>query len=307
MSYTLNPKDFIHETDRKAMESLKAVPGFDKFVKFYLKHFDERAMKILNLSSKLKLSPEQCPRIYNLLVPVCNKLNIEVPELYLELNRDPNAYTSGDTYIYITVTTGLLDQMTDDEIQSVLAHECGHIVCHHVLYRSMGTILLNGAGILLGTGLPELLKIPFAYWMRCSELSADRVASIYTNGPDRVIDVMLRLIGGGKAYSEEINKELFMQQAAEFKEYTENSKWNKTLEYFILYNYSHPFLAVRALEINEWCKTEQFKKIQESLWGPRLLEGWGICPYCHAQIHPDWVFCKKCGKPLNKNGRELCH
>ena len=135
MSYSVNPRDFIHENDSKALNALKSIPGFDQFVKAFMKVYNEPSMKILNMSSKVRLSEEQCPRIYNLLVPICEKFSIPVPELYLELDRSPNAYTSGDTTIFITVTTGLLELMSDEEIQAVLAHECGHIVCHHVLYQ----------------------------------------------------------------------------------------------------------------------------------------------------------------------------
>ena len=49
------------------------------------------------------------PDIYNLVPPRCDKLGIDVPDLYLELNRDPNAYTFGDTEVAIVLTSGLLE------------------------------------------------------------------------------------------------------------------------------------------------------------------------------------------------------
>lgn len=110
-----------------------------------------------------------------MLPPICEKLGIDVPELYLQLNVNPNAYTYGDTEPFIVITSGLLETVPDELIPTILAHECGHIACHHTLYTTMGNLILNGANIL---GLNELASIPiqvaFHYWMRCSEFSAVR-------------------------------------------------------------------------------------------------------------------------------------
>lgn len=297
MQYYVNPRDYIHENDKKALDALKAIPGFDQLTKAFMKVFSERTMKILNMSSKVRLSPEQCPRIYNLLVPICEKFQIPVPELYLELDRMPNAYTSGDSTIFITVTSGLLELLTDDEIQAVLAHECGHIVCHHVLYHTMGQMVLNGAATLLGLGqlVTTALSVAFSYWMRCSEFSADRAAAVFCGGPERVVDVMLRLAGGTSEVAHEINPELFMEQAKDYEDYVDDSNWNKILEALTLMNASHPFLAVRAASISQWCKASTFARITSA--SVPALPGGG-CPKCGTQVDDDWAFCRKCGTPL---------
>lgn len=300
MNYSVNPRDFIHESDSKALNALKSIPGFDQFVKAFLKVYNEPTMKILNMSSKVRLSEQQCPRIYNLLVPICEKFSIPVPELYLELDRTPNAYTNGDTTIFITVTTGLLELMSDDEIQAVLAHECGHIVCHHVLYHTMGQIVLNGAASFLGLGalVNTALSTAFSYWMRCSEFSADRAAAVFCGGPDKVVDIMLRLAGGSKEVADEIDAEIFMQQAAEYAAYVGDSKWNKLLEFLALMNVTHPFLAVRAASIKAWCNGGTYGAISMSLKGLSPTAGEGRCPKCGASVTPGWAFCRKCGNPI---------
>ena len=297
MTYTVNPRDFIHETDKKALEALKSIPGFDQLTKAFMKLFSERTMKILNMSSKVRLSEQQCPRIYNLLVPICEKFSIPVPELYLELDRNPNAYTSGDTTIYITVTSGLLELLTDEEIQAVLAHECGHIICHHVLYHTMGRIILNGAASFLGLGqlVTTALSVAFSYWMRCSEFSADRAAAVFCGGPDRVVDVMLRLAGGTTDVASEIDAKLFMEQAADYEDYVDDSNWNKILEALTLMDATHPFLSVRAAAISQWCNGITFGKIAASSI-PALPSGG--CPKCGNPVDDDWAFCRKCGTPL---------
>ena len=60
------------------------------------------------------------------------------------MDPNPNAWTFGDTKIFITITSGLVDMMTEEELDAVIAHECGHILCHHVLYHSIAHYVMDG-------------------------------------------------------------------------------------------------------------------------------------------------------------------
>ena len=262
---------FMHESDRIALKALKAIPGFTPLLKAFMSIWNERQYRIINLSSSIRLSEEQMPEIYNLLPPICVKLGIDVPELYLTLDPgSPNAWTSGDTKPFITINTGLLETIPERLIPTVLAHECGHIACHHVLYRTMGNIILgstSSAASFLPFGLDKLISVPlqiaFSYWMRCSELSADRAAAYYNGGSDEIVEMCMRFAGFDKDVQSKGNVELFMQQAVEYKEMIKNNKWDKTLEFLLLKDQDHPFVSARAFECDKWCKTEEFKEIIE--------------------------------------------
>ena len=207
----------------------------------------------------------------NLLPPICEKLGIDVPELYVELNVNPNAYTYGDTKPFIVITSGLFETMPDELIPTVLAHECGHIACHHTLYRTMGRIILNGVfSIISGIGNVVLypVQLAFAYWMRCSEFSADRAAAICDGSSDKVVEMCMRFAGYDKDIMADANADLFMEQAEEYRKMVDDSAWNKTLEFLLFQNYDHPLNAVRAYEAREWAQSERFKNIQDYLHAP---------------------------------------
>jgi Zn-dependent protease with chaperone function len=266
----LDSKLYLHDSDRAALLALKAIPGFTQVLKAFMKVWNEQQYKILNMSSRLKLGPNQMAKYYNMLPPICEKLGIDVPELYVELNVEPNSYTYGDTHPFIVITSGLFETLPDELIPTVLAHECGHIACHHVLYTTMGSLLISGMSTFLG-GLGNIAWYPimyaFMYWMRCSEFSADRAAAIYDGNADKMAEVCMRLAGYNKQIAADASMELFMEQAKEYKDMVDGSKWNKTLE-FITFRYaSHPMTSVRAYEIKEWEKTERFKNIEDYLNG----------------------------------------
>ncbi|MCD7892078.1 MAG: M48 family metalloprotease [Erysipelotrichaceae bacterium] len=141
----LDPDLFIHPSDKAAMTALKAIPGFSQVMKALMKIWNEQQYKIINMSTNLKVSDQQLKKYYDMLPPICETLGIDIPEIYIELNVNPNAYTYGDTHPFIVLTSGLFETLPDELIPSVLAHECGHIACHHTLYTTMGQMLLNGA------------------------------------------------------------------------------------------------------------------------------------------------------------------
>ena len=276
----VEPSEYMHKTDRVALEALKRIPMFDKLCGKMISVIDEPLRCIEDMSSKIRISEEQIPRVYYMVENICRKLDIEMPNLYLELDRDPNAYTYGHETISITLTSGLLECLEDDEIYAVLAHECGHIACEHVLYHTMGNLVLGGssAGVrLLDTGfigslVTAPLKLAFHHWMRCSELSADRAAMICCEGSRPVIDMMMRLAGGTKHLDAELNAELFLQQAEDYDEMKAESLKNKLLEYLYVYDQSHPLLSVRAHEAKLWEETEEYFAAVDKLNGVLVIE-----------------------------------
>lgn len=259
----MNPNFYMHDSDRAALQALKAIPGFTQFFKEFMKVWSEKEFRIQNMSTNLRISEKQLSKYYDMLPPICEKLGIEIPELYLELDVVPNAYTAGDTKPFIVMTSGLLETMPEELIPTVLAHECGHIACHHCLYTTIGRFILSEAIKYLG--LKDLavfpIQVAFSYWMRCSELSADRAAAICDGAASNVVEMCMRFAGFDKDVGADANVDEFMNQALEYREMVNSSKWNKTLEFLMLSEMDHPLNAVRAYECSEWAKTERFGKI----------------------------------------------
>ena len=269
---SVDPKYYVHDDDRAALEALQAIPGFQQLLKTFMKEWSEKYFRIINMSSRVRISDKQLPKYHAMLEEVCAKLGIEVPELYLEMNVVPNSYTSGDTKPFIVITSGLLDALPEELIPTVLAHECGHIACHHVLYRTMGAMILSGTVSALSVLVPlgALISLPlevaFYNWMRCSEYSADRAAILCDGTADKMIEVCMRLAGLDRSIAAEVCREEFMAQAREYEEMVRESGWNRNMEFMMLRKRSHPFMAVRALECERWTESEQYRKILDGTY-----------------------------------------
>lgn len=289
--------DYIHPEDKAALENLKSIPLFPTVLKTFMNVFHEQQIHGLNMAQKIRLGPNQLPEIYNYLPPICKGLGIQEPEFYLEMSPQPNAYTFGDTKAFITVTSGLLEYLEEDEIQAVIAHECGHIACRHVLFHTMAQMLIKFGMKIFGPLAPVALPVKLALlaWSRKSELSADRAAALYMGGSDAVVETMIRLSGGPKSITSKINIEEYVKQAEEYSYLIETSDKDMILQGLVHMYHNHPFPTIRTKEIIKWCRTEHFRNIMDAL----NKEDVNICPGCGNILDTSWKFCRTCGTKIS--------
>ena len=109
----INKNIFLHESDKAALSALQAIPGFTQLMKSYMKSWNEKLFYMQNMSSLVKIDDNQLKKYKDMLVPICEKLDIEVPDLFLQLNPYPNSYTSGDSKPFIVITSGLIENIPE--------------------------------------------------------------------------------------------------------------------------------------------------------------------------------------------------
>ena len=284
----MEPSNFIHPEDATALETLKKIPVLASVIKSFMDLGAEQLQTGLNMASKIRLSPTQLPHLYNILPPICELLNIEEPDFYLEMSPIPNAYAFGDTQTAITITSALVDMMSEEELRGVVAHECGHIACHHMLYHTIAQILANATGMfekLVALATP--IHYALMYWQRKSELSCDRAAAFIV-GPQTATSMLARLAGGPMSITSKLNLVELAEQADLYDAFCKSGLWNKALQTYAVLDQDHPFTSVRVRELLKWTESRQYKTLSESK----------ICPHCHQAINESWKFCQHCGKKI---------
>lgn len=292
----MKPSDFIHPEDAGALRQMENVPGFTALIKKVLSIGIETLQYGVNMASNIRLSGQQLPHIYKLLPPICERLGIPEPELYLQMSPQPNAWTMGDTRVFITLTSSLVEMMTEEELKAIIAHECGHILCRHVLYHTVAQWLKSGlASLGLLGAIAAPVEYAMLYWSRKSELSADRAASIITS-PQVVANTMARLAGGPNSITSQLNLQEWVKQADEYDKIQNSGVWNMALQMSVVAGLDHPFAAVRVREILKWGESEQYDMIKR---GKFMLDSPdGKCPSCGCAIDKEWKFCRNCGHKL---------
>lgn len=281
--------EFVHPEDAAALKTLESIPLLPAIIKKWMELRYEQMEYGTNMADKILLSPTQLPKLYNLLPPICHRLGIEQPPFFLEMNPNPNAYAFGDTYKAITINSGIVELLNEDELRAILAHECGHIMCRHMLYRTMAITIANEA--LKFDGLASLAKpieLALMYWSRKSELSSDRVAA-FIAGPETTIRALSRIAGGPKSITSELNLVELAEQADQYDAIVKDGLFNKALQTCAVMYQTHPFNVVRIRELLKWIASDEYSALREK---------YPSCPGCYNEIVPGARFCKHCGRKL---------
>jgi Zn-dependent protease with chaperone function len=197
--------------------------------------------------------------------------------------------------VFIVVTSGLVEMMNDEELDAILAHECGHILCRHVVYKMVADYMkmgLDALGILGSLAKP--VEYALLYWSRKAELSCDRCASIITS-PEVVARTMARLAGGPKSITNDINMREWALQADKYDEIKNDGLWNKALQLAVTIGLTHPFSAVRVREILKWGESSQYKQLMQNL---NTAKSTKKCTKCNNSVSDNAAYCNNCGTKL---------
>jgi len=265
--------DFQHESDIKATQALRTVPGLDLVMSKVMEYGFERLYYLDNIAGNVRVTEKMFPRLHKSLMWASRILEVEPPELYVNVDPVPNAYTYGHTRPFMVLTSGLLDMLDDEERLFVVGHELGHIKCEHMLYTALAKNIAQivsllgqatfGIGALLGQGLVIALN----EWFRNAELTADRAGLLCVQDLEPCIRTFMKLAGGASRLFAEMDQDEFVRQIRDYEE-ADRSTLNKAYKILLTLSRSHPFPILRAKELDAWHSTGY-----RSLAGPAGLLG----------------------------------
>ena len=97
----------------------------------------------LKTSGAQPVTREQAPRLYEVMERLCGKANLPMPKLYMIPSAAPNAFATGRNphHASVAVTQGLLEIMSDDEMEGVIAHELSHVKNYDILTSSIAATI----------------------------------------------------------------------------------------------------------------------------------------------------------------------
>ena len=255
----LRHDEYEHPFDKKALAALERTPGLGALGKFVTKHMIERLYTIQSTGNALKVTKENYPAIHEYLEYASQILDLGfVPDLYITWGYDINAYTVGAEHPIVVLNSGLIDLCDDDEIMFIIGHECGHVKSNHMLYHMMASVINYVIDAIPGGSLVAApVQYALYYWDRMSEFTADRAGLLACQNKDAVIRAFMKMSGLPIKEYNNINYRTFLQQAEDFK-LLDDSTMNKLAKFVSISKASHPFSVVRAAEILNWIKGEDF-------------------------------------------------
>jgi len=276
----ISPKAYEHPADRAATAALHAVPMLDTVVKRLIEFQYERALRQSLLASSVRLGEDQLPEVWRGYQGVLATLDMpDVYDLYLTQWPIANAAAIGAGKPMIVVNSHLVALLDDLELKTVLAHEAGHILSDHTVYRTALLILLQlGSSVRLPllAGLPLLaVRASLLEWFRASELSCDRAATLVNRDP-LVTSRALMVLAGGRD-SKKLNLDAFLRQASEYEDWEPGL--DRMRRFFLELQLSHSFPVRRVSELQKWVRSGEYDRIIRGEYPKRSDD---VDPRAHA-------------------------
>ncbi len=261
--YGLRADQFRHPIDLQATRSLQQLPGMGFLIQNVLGPTAEQMLYLDNIASSIQVGEKQLPDLHQLLIDACRILDLEVPQLYVRQHPVPNAYTFAmrGKQPFIVLHTSLLDLLEPEEIQTVLAHELGHLKCNHGVYLTLANLLMLSAGLIpLGGLLQQTMQEQLMHWMQCAEFTCDRAALLVAQNSRTVASVLMKLCGGSPKLASQLNVDAFLEQARTYADLDED-EWQLQLKQQHQASHTHPVPVLRAREIDRWYHSNTYQQI----------------------------------------------
>ncbi len=94
---------------------------------------------ILKMYKAKEVTPEQAPKLYNMVKKLVKRSNMPMPKIYVIPSSTPNAFATGRNpqNAVVAVTEGIVRLLNDEELEGVLAHELAHIRNRDILLSTI--------------------------------------------------------------------------------------------------------------------------------------------------------------------------
>lgn len=203
------------------------------------------------LGSAVKVGPSQFPRVHGLATECAETLGIAPPTVYIVNSPSLNAATYGtNDDSFIMVHSALVDHLSDDELRSVIGHECGHIHNSHVVYLTALHFLTQVASMFL-QWIVTPATLALRGWSRRAEITCDRAGLLCSKSLDVSTRALAKLALGSTKLYDQLNLEAFLDQYQEGRESPGR---------FTEINATHPFLPKRVLALRVFAESALYRE-----------------------------------------------
>lgn len=97
----------------------------------------------IKMTRSYPVSRQESPYLYEIVERLSRRAGLPMPKLYVTPSHQPNAFATGRNpeNSAIAVTQGLVQLMTQDELEGVISHELAHIKNRDVLVSTMAAVM----------------------------------------------------------------------------------------------------------------------------------------------------------------------
>jgi len=274
-------------------------------------------MSMSTLGSCVKVTQTQFANIYSLAQIAADRLDMDMPVVYIQQNPIMNAYATGFWGNYFVVLhSSIVDALSEEELLATIGHEFTHIKANHVIITNL---TMGGVGLIQAVWwLQMIIKYVFLYLSRCQEYTCDRGGLIACGSIQAVVTENVKFSIGKDLYNK-IDIMQFYRQVLELD--------SKPLGILGEVEATHPLTVKRIRQAVRFYRSEKYQRIavMQGKMGTSTLQGSLATGDLMQKIvnktqdrplqnqknfngqfttpPPPVGFCKKCGTPRKSNSR----
>jgi heat shock protein HtpX len=176
---------------------------------------------MLRMHNAREISAESAPDLFNMIANLARTAEIPMPRVYIIDTPQPNAFATGRNpeHAAVAATTGILNMLSADELEGVMAHELAHIKNRDTLTMTITATLAGAIGMLANffaffgggrdgersnpiLGIAMMILAPLAASVvqmaisRTREYAADRMGAAISGKPMALAGALQKISGG---------------------------------------------------------------------------------------------------------------
>ncbi|MFY9141348.1 zinc metalloprotease HtpX [Sulfuricurvum sp.] len=115
---------------------------------FYAYYFSDTM--ILKHYNAQEVDPREAPMLYRVVERLVERGNLPMPKVYIIHDHIPNAFATGRNpeHAAVAITTGLLELLSEDEIEGVMAHELSHVGHRDILIATVAATIAGAVAFI---------------------------------------------------------------------------------------------------------------------------------------------------------------
>ena len=268
--YAIDPRSWEHPADRAALSAVKQLKGLDELVKALVSATTERSLKLMSLASSVKVTKNQFPNLNNVVDNVVDTFDWPYrPDVFVTQSPFLNAGVLGVKEPFMLVNSSILRNFDEEETTAIVAHEMGHIMSGHSLYKTLIWMLTNISANMIPGGqlIANAVLTALAEWNRKSELSADRAELLAVQDETPSYNILMKMAGAEDLSQVNLNE--FFAQAQEYE--AQKTLLDSVHKLFNSMGMSHPYPVVRLQELKTWAMSGSYAAILEGNYLKRGL------------------------------------
>ncbi len=127
----------FYVSDGSFLIAMLFVVGFN-----FIAYFFSDKMAIAATRAK-PVEEHELPQVYAMVRNLTARTNMPMPKIYIIDSPQPNAFATGRNpkHAAVAVTTGILQILSNDELEGVLAHELAHVANRDILIGSIAAMM----------------------------------------------------------------------------------------------------------------------------------------------------------------------